>query len=177
MIRKLTPVFLSLALFSCTPDEPVNMSPAQTEAYAPVYASTQDITKISYEPGRKTEQAGKIYAARNYIFQNDLNKGIHIINNSSPANPEKIGFINLPYSNEIAVKGNFLYSNNLNDLVVFDITDVSKPQLVKRIQNVFPSVNQKYPPQSNVFFECPDAKKGIVISWEKKLLNDPKCRR
>ena len=177
MIRKLTPVFLSLILFSCTPNDLVDSAPDQTEAYAPVYASTVEVTKISFEAARKTEQAGKIYATRNYIFQNDINKGIHIINNSSVANPEKVGFINLPFSNEIAVKGNFLYSNNLNDLVVFDITDLSKPRLVKRIQNVFPSVNQKYPPQANVLFECPDPKKGVVISWEKKLLSAPKCRR
>lgn len=163
-------------LLACTHD-PVTYQPSQVEGYAPVYASATDITKISYEPARKTGQAGKIYAIGNYIFQNELNKGIHIINNSDKNHPEKIGFIQLPFSTEIAVKGNFLYSNNLSDLVVFDISDNSKPTLVKRIKNVFPPINQKYPPVLNSAFECVDASKGIVVAWERKSLVSPKCRR
>ncbi len=175
-MRKLLPAIIPLILTACTPD-PVNYAPGQTQGYAPVYASTVDITKISFETARKTILAGKIYAFGNYIFQNDLNKGIHIINNRDKNHPEKIAFINLPFSTEIAVKGNFLYSNNLSDLVVFDVSDVANPKLIKRIANVFPPVNQKYPPFLNTAFECADPSKGIVVAWESKLITEPKCRR
>lgn len=175
-MRNLIIVLCPFILLACTQNSITN-SPNQVEGYAPAYASATDITKISFEPARKTVQAGKIYAIGNYIFQNELNKGIHIINNRDKNHPEKIGFIQLPFSTEIAVKGNYLYSNNLSDLVVFDISDNSKPILVKRIANVFPPINQKYPPVLNSAFECVDPSKGIVVSWERKTLISPKCRR
>jgi hypothetical protein len=168
--------FFPLILIACTQDK-VGIIAGTTEGYAPVYALTADVTQVSFEAARNTGQAVKIYAFGNYIFQNDVNKGIHIINNSDKKHPLKIGFIKLPYSTEIAVKGSFLYANNFRDLVVFDISDVNKPMLVKRIPNVFPMVNQEYPPQQNTAFECPDPNKGVVVSWEKKTLTDPKCRR
>ncbi len=77
--------------------------------------------------------------------------------------PQKVSFLKLPLSTEIAVKGNYLYANNYKDLVVFDITTPAKPQFVKRVNDVFPLVNQKYPPFTNAFFECPDEAKGVVV--------------
>ncbi len=175
-MRKLITAFFPLILLACNPD-PVTYLPGQVEGYSPVYASAADINKISVEPARKTEHAGKIYAFGSYIFQNDVSKGIHIINNRDKSHPEKVAFIQLPFSTEIAVKGNYLYSNNQSDLVVFDMSDIANPRLVKRIANVFPPVNQKYPPVTNCSFECVDPSKGIVVAWEKKLLTDPKCMR
>lgn len=174
-MRKLIPAIFSIILFSCTP-EGNRILPVQTDSYSPVYASTGDVTQIVFEAAKNTEIAGKIYAIGNYIFQSDINKGIHIIDNRNK-NQKKIGFLRIPFSTEIAVKGNYLYTNNLNDLVVFDISNINNPQLVKRIENMFPVVNQKYPPMSNVSFECPDPAKGIVVKWEKRILTEPKCRR
>ncbi len=175
-MRNLTPVFLCLILFSCTP-ESERLSPFQSEAYSPVYASMVDVLQIAFEPAKNTELSGKIYATGNYIFQSDINKGIHIIDKSNARQFRKIGFLKVPFSTEIAVKGNYLYTNNLNDLVVFDISNINSPQLVKRIENMFPSVDQKYPPFTNVLFECPDPSKGVVVSWEKKTLKNANCRR
>ncbi len=74
---------------------------------------------------RTTERSGKIYAFGNYIFQNDLNKGIHLIDNTDPLHLQKIAFLNIPYNTEFAVKGNYIYANNGNDLVVVDVRDVN----------------------------------------------------
>jgi hypothetical protein len=171
----LTPLLL-LYLFSCTPDNarPVD---ALMNAYIPVYASTTDVTQISVEAPKPTTEAGKIYAYGNYIFQNDLNTGIHIIDNSDNLKPKKVSFLKLPLSTEIAVKGNYLYANNFRDIVVFDISNPAQPRLVKRVSNVFPPANQQYPPFSNVYFECPDASKGVIVRWEMKTIKTPKCRR
>ncbi len=165
-----------LFLFSCTPEN-TNPPNGQVDAYVPVYASTADVTQISVEAARPITVAGKIYAYGNYIFQNDLNSGIHIIDNTDKTKPQKVSFLKLPLSTEIAVKGNYLYSNNYRDIVVFDISNPAQPKLVKRMSNVFPPVNQKFPPFSNAFFECPDETKGVVIRWELKRITTPKCRR
>lgn len=109
-MRRLLLVF-SCALFihACNPPDD-NIS-GKIDAYVPIYGTTEAISNIAVEPQKPTVEAGKIYAYGNYIFQNDLNTGIHIIDNSNKNNPVKIAFLKLPFSTEIAVKGNFLYSN------------------------------------------------------------------
>ena len=102
---------LILFLFSCTPED-TNVLSGQIDAYVPVYAATQNVTQINVEVARPVAVAGKIYAYGNFIFQNDLNTGIHIIDATDKTAPKKISFLKLPLSTEIAVKGNFLYSNN-----------------------------------------------------------------
>jgi hypothetical protein len=49
--------------------------------------------------------------------------------------------------------------------------------LVNRIENAFPQINQEYPPFTGVYFECVDPSKGVVIGWEEKQIDQPKCRR
>ncbi len=160
---------------SCT--QQVDVDTTLTEAFAPVYMTTQNAEKVTKEAPRPTIQAGKMYVFGKWLFQNDLNKGIHIIDITDRANPRKVSFISIPLSTEVAVKGNFLYTNNMSDLLTFNITDPANPVLVKRISRVFPLSNQQYPPFNGVAFECADPSKGIVISWERKQIAKPNCRR
>jgi hypothetical protein len=147
-------------------------------AFVPVYADPSTlIQSISVEAVQPTTKAGKIYAYGNYVFQNDQNKGIHIIDNSNPALPRKVAFLKVPYSTEIAVKGSFLYTNCVNDLVVLDLQNPQSPVVVKRVQNAFPLINQEYPPFTNVYFVCPDPSKGIVVDWINQQTQNPTCRR
>ncbi len=165
----------SLLLWSCDPGK--NDLTGKTDAYVPVYSTLTDINNILVETPKPTVEAGKIYAYGNYIFQNDLNTGIHIIDNSNRNQPIKIAFLSLPLNTEIAVKGNYLYANNYVDLVVFDISQPANPKLVKRVSDIFPPVNQKYPPYSNVYFKCPDKSKGLIVRWELQNIDIPNCRR
>ena len=153
------------------------LSPSTLEGYAPVYLSISSVKAVTNANARPTVLAGKIYAYKTFVFQNDVNNGIHIIDNSNPSSPKKVGYISIPFSTEVAVKGDFLYSNNLDDLVVFDISKPAEPRLVNRIADVFPASNQEYPPFNNTAFECADPAKGVVVRWERKTLTNPKCRR
>lgn len=133
---------------------------------------------ITNEAPKPTIHPGKIYAYGNYLFQVEENEGIHIIDNSDPQQAHKISFLKVPAASELAIKSNFLYTNNLDDLVVFDLSNINAPHLVKRVENAFPKINQEYPPFSNVYFECVDPSKGVVVGWEEKMVNElPKCRR
>ena len=166
-------------LFLASACDPLDTSlvEGETDAFVPVYADVQDVNTIVTEPAKAVEQPGKIYVYGNYIFQNDQYKGIHIIDNSVRTAPRKIAFIRIPLSTEVAVKGNYLYTNNHDDIVVFDLSNINSPQLVKRLENVFPLVNQQYPPVSNAYFECVDPSKGIVVRWELKRIKSPHCKR
>jgi hypothetical protein len=169
-------VFLVFAVASCTITDN-EMGPQQIMGYAPVYATPTVYDSISVHPARTTVSAGKIYAFNSFIFQVDQQQGIHIVANGQSASAQKVAFLKIPFCTEVAVKGNFLYANNLNDLVVFDISTPSNPQMVKRIKDAFPAVTQSYPNVSGTFFECVDPSKGIVVGWERKTINSPKCRR
>jgi hypothetical protein len=147
------------------------------EALVPVYANPATASQVAVLPARPISKAGKIYVFGTWLFENDLYQGIHIIDVSNRANPRKVAFLSVPFSTEIAVKGNYLYTNNVDDLLTFDISNPAAPVLVKRLENVFPVPDQKYPREQGVFFECPDPAKGIIVRWEQKQIERPNCRR
>lgn len=166
---------LGISLWSC---DPMQTDPAgNTQAYVPVYMNAAQLDEIMVMPPKSTSTAGKIYAYGNYVFQNDVNEGIHIIDNTDKNKPVKIAFLKIPSNTEIAIKGKYLYANSYVDLVVIDMADAAKPKLVKRLPGIFPSVSQDYPPFTNTSFVCADKSKGIVVRWELKTVDNPKCRR
>jgi hypothetical protein len=83
-------------------------------------------------------ESGKIYAYNNLVLVNDVDSGIHIIDNSNPKNPIKIAFIKIIANKDMEVKGNYLYADSLMDLLVFDISDLENINEVARLENVFP---------------------------------------
>jgi hypothetical protein len=166
-----------LAMLVFTACDPDIRTYGEIMAYAPVYAAPDAVNVIGIAESRTTTNAGKIYAYNNYLFQVEQAEGIHIIDNTVPNEAHKIGFLKVPFCTEIAIRGGYLYTNHLDDLVVFNLNNIEAPQLVKRLEGAFPQVEQKYPPLNNVYFECPDPAKGIVVRWEQKLMKVPACRR
>lgn len=176
-MRIISLLFISLCFISCTNKNTSQKSQHPIEAYVPVYLSTTDLNNITVETTRPTTNAGKIYAWGNYIFQVEQDEGIHIIDNTTTANAKKIAFLKVPLCSEISIKGKYLYTNNYKDLLVFDISNISNPLLIKRVASVFPAVNQKYPPYFNCYFQCADTTKGIVVKWVLQSIEQPNCMR
>lgn len=161
-----------LLLESCIPQQ----EPQSMTGYQPVYLSFEAMRQIEIQPPQPMKQTGKIYIKDNYLFVNEPNKGIHVINNSNPASPKKVAFLKIPASVDMAAKGTFLYVDNGTDLVVLDIANPEKVQLIKRVENVF--TTQLFPPEVGVYFECVDATKGVVVGWDKVTFSQkPTCRR
>lgn len=175
MFKILKIFLLSVCIGSCTGNTDVNLG--EVDTYVPVYSKPVDLNNIGVEPIRLTAKPGKIYVIGNLLLQNDVNKGVHFIDITNPVAAKKISFLRIPWSTELSVKGGYLYVNNFNDLLVFNINDVQNPSLVKRLENVFPYHNSEYPPVVRAFFECVDKSKGIVVGWELKKTTNPKCRR
>ena len=144
--------------------------------YAPVYADPASINQITFDPPHMIENGGKIYQYKNYTFQLETGKGIHIIQSSNPTSPQKIGFINILGCSEISIKNDILYTDNFRDLVGINIANLNQMQVASRIENVFPAINQQIPPHQGVYFECVDQSKGTVIGWTEKQLVNPKCK-
>lgn len=142
--------------------------------YKPIYADSADLT-LDVEPPREIELAGKIYSYGTLLLVNEVGKGIHIYDNKDPKNPINRLFVRVPGSNDMAMRNGVLYVDNYNDLVALKITD-DTVRVVKRIPDVM-GFSAEFPNDNNVYFECVDESKGIVVGWERSDIENPKCYR
>ena len=128
--------------------------------FEPVYQTSEEIRSQTrlVEPQPITA-VGKIYIKDNHLFINDPGKGIHIIDNGNPAQPQVKGFLQIPGTFDLAIKGNTLYADSYIDLVAFDISNIADIQEVNRRTNVFSYFNQ------DVGFYV-DPAKGIITHWQ-----------
>ena len=165
------PLFL-LLFGSCKPE---SSYPVDVDGWAPVYVSNEENT-INATDARTTEHGGKIYVKGPTLYQVEAGKGIHVIDISDPNNAKKIKFINCVGAQELSIKDNYLYTNNINDLVVLDISDISNVKVANRKTGSLHMVDATAPPGTG-YFECPEASKGVVIGWEQKNIKNPKCRK
>ena len=173
---------LPLFFLSCDPDRFSGSTPAETEGYVPVYSNDfSDARQIRSQVAKPTVNGGKIYTVGNLLFQVEQDSGIHVINYADPHNPQKLGFIRSFLCKEVSVKNGFIYTNNLSDLVVIDISDPSNVHEVSRVANVFPDLALQFPSKENfagtIYFECPDPSKGLIVGWRKQIIKNPKCWR
>ena len=141
--------------------------------YEPVYMSEQEFNNaVQLEEPRELKNPGKIYLHDGYLFVNEVNKGVHIIDNRDPANPSRVGFITIPASKDIAVKGDRLYADSHSDLLVFDISDMQNAELITRKEGVFEFSASKNP---GFPYRAANPEKGIVVDW-KRVEVEETCR-
>ena len=160
-MRKITllllPFTLCFILQGCLKDK-------MTKTYTmlvPVYKEKTEVyANIKSNAPAGIQQPGKLFIYGDYIFLNEVDKGIHIIDNSNPASPVAKAFINIPGNLDIAVEGNTLYADLYADLVVVDITNPLQARFVKSVPFVFPERNY-----TNGF--TADSTR-IIVDWTKK---------
>ncbi|MEO6254549.1 MAG: hypothetical protein ABIO79_14650 [Ferruginibacter sp.] len=154
-----------------------NNGVGDVDAYVPVYGNMQDAKQITLQGPQPIVNGGKIATLGNYVYQVETDKGIHIIDYSNPAVPVKKGFIKNLLCRELAIKANSIYTNNLADLVVINISNINTVTVSSRIDNAFPDLALQYPPCTDCYFECADPAKGLVIQWNKQKVSNPKCKK
>lgn len=129
--------------------------------YEPVYTSLEELrSAVTTLPAEPLRTHGKIFYKDDYLFINEPNKGIHIIDNRSPKSPVNVSFISVPGSFDLVIKGNLLYTDSYMDLVIIDITDKSNAIEVNRINDVFTTYN------SYGFYVSEEL--GVVTDWVEK---------
>ena len=124
--------------------------------YRPVYRTKAEVrADIKSALPKPVKHPGKLFVKGNYIFLNDVDKGIHVIDYSNPADPKNLAFIAIPGNVDLAVNGNHLYADHYTDLVTLDISNPLNVTAVNFDNNVFPQ--RYFPPDSNM----------IVVDWIK----------
>jgi len=136
--KKFTPAVLIISIVllqGCIKDHCT-----QTYSYFnPVYKTTEEVrANIKSNTPQQIERVGKLYIRGRYIFLNEPDQGIHIIDNINPASPNNVAFINIPGNMDMAVKGNTLYADAYTDLITIDITDPLHVKTTSIIESAFP---------------------------------------
>ncbi|MCR9017430.1 hypothetical protein [Aquiflexum gelatinilyticum] len=145
-----------LVLPSCH-DEVTNTYTYKTSYPVYLEMSTVRQADIIIEPGKELDNPGKIYIYGDYLFINEPQKGIHILDNSNPASPKNINFINIPGNVDLAVNSEILYADNYVDLLSFDISDVRSIKMVDREEDVFKNMYSNFDT-------------GQIITWKDTVL-------
>ena len=157
----------SLAFLSCENED--------YEIYNVVTPVTMTLSELRSSvkilPPQKINKSGKIYVYEEFVFINDEEKGIHIIDNTIPTAPKKISFLKILGNTDIAVKDEMLFADSFTDLVVFDISDIRKIVEKNRLNNVFPqytvypTIDNNLPIQYDYQNITPDK---IIVDWNIK---------
>lgn len=171
-LRKKTILFILLTplFFSACEDQRVQT--IEWTEYEPVYMTHEEYQNVvDMEPARELKKPGKIYFYGKYLFVNEINKGVHIIDNRDPSSPHNVGFINIPANKDIAVKGNLLYADSYNDLLVFDLENMQDPELISRVEGVFDQyihfiTHRGFP------YRPVDTSKGVVVDWKEVKMEE-----
>jgi hypothetical protein len=149
-------------LFSACEDEISTTYSYRTQVPVFLQVNTFREAEIIIEPGKPLESPGKIYIYGDYLFISEPDKGIHILDNTNPAAPRNVNFINIPGTADLAINTHVLYADNYVDLLAFDISNPRDIQLLKRETDVFPNV---YSNQQT----------GTIVTYKDTLItsNDP----
>lgn len=170
-----TPIKITLLLFviaaSLTGCMDNTVEKITYTANVPVYMPFTEF-RSSFTKGDTCEitTPGKIYFKDGYLFVNEYGKGIHVIDNSDPANPEKIAFYKILGNVDMAIRGNILFADSYIDLLAIDISDLENPREVGRLENIFPEVV----PEGDVWYAYAmvDRSKGVIIDWKVKRVTE-----
>lgn len=191
-MKSYTLSFLQLFLFSllfssCSlfeKEEVVEEDLVDVTYFVPVYETTNQLAqKVSIDPPKDYAEAGKIVTYQQYIFINKPQEGIHVVDNSDPANPQNLHFISIPGSLDMSIIDDHLYSDMYSALVVFDISSITEPQLIEdfTVEDVFyynPYITLDVVINTTEIgqytrYEPIDNSLGIVTSWRTEVRQEP----
>ena len=175
-------LFSSCSLFE--KEEIVEEDLVDVTYFVPVYETTDQLAqKVSIDPPKDYAEAGKIVTYQQYIFINKPQEGIHVVDNSDPANPQNLHFISIPGSLDMSIIDDHLYSDMYSALVVFDISSITEPQLVEdfTVEDVFyynPYITLDMVINTTEIgqytrYEPIDNSLGIVTSWRTEVRQEP----
>ncbi|MDR2840805.1 MAG: hypothetical protein LBV75_06020 [Paludibacter sp.] len=166
--------FLFLAIFAGLIFISCDKSYTETVTYQinePILMSTSDLrssVKVT-STTNKIENYGKICFYKNFLYIAETGKGIHIINNTNPAQPSVVGFIELLGNYDMAIRNNTLYADMLTNLVWFDISNPSAPVAAGCMANAFPAFlppcDNGYGYDYNLVYALQHNSDSVIVGW------------
>lgn len=168
-------LFISLVFLSSCDKDPILI----VDGLRPIYFSADDFSGIESQPPRTSTHQGAVSLYKDYILVNENLQGVHVFDNSNPANPVKIAFWSIPGNLNFTISDDILYADNGVHLLVIDVSDIYNIKFETHIPDQFGHIQaaELFPIDHHGWFECAKPGRGIVIGWEAARLNDPRCFR
>ncbi len=150
-------VFMLMA-FQFSSSKPAN--------YEPILMSRADMeASVKLGDAREIESPGKLWIYNDIILLIEQYKGIHIIDNSNPANSKTIAFIQIDGCTDMAMKDNILYANNAVDMIgIKPNQDFSDFTVVARNRNMLPVIPSPEPWGDSYFYKKLPAN-TVIVRW------------
>ena len=165
-----------LTLENCCYDEDCcyDCYPERAWGYRPVYSNILDDI-VSLEAPRVISNPNKIYTYKNYLLVNEAQKGVHIIDNSNPANPIPLNFLKIVGNNDVAIKNGVLYADQFDNLVTIHLDSLDTKIQKNRLNDVFENFHyyDVAPDEEDVYYECPDLSLGVAVKWVQDSVDYP----
>ncbi len=165
---------LTLAFVGCEELPEARPIPETAFGLLPIYLDSVEGTSITTLPPRGINDGRGFAVLGDTLYIVDQLRGIHIFDNRDPAEPVGVSFISIPGCASIAINGNFLYVNNLTDLVTLDISDPFNAIEVDREPNLYPRPLE-FPEGHVGYFACYDSSLGLLAGWESGTIELPQC--
>lgn len=136
--------------------------------YSPILMERADLeTSVKmYSTPKPITEPGKLCLYKNWVLLVENYKGVHLIDNSDPANPVRKAFLTVPGCTEVAVHNDVFYVNNAVDLVgvKVDFNALTATEL-SRITDVLPElVNPRGYIPIEVYKACNDGS-YVIVGW------------
>ena len=159
---------------SCCRLEP----PGLVEGLRPIYLSEANLDAFAVEEAQPFDTPTAFTYHQESILALELYNGLHLIDNTDPTRPRRTSFLSIPGIVNYTTHQDLLYADNAKDLLVFDISDFSALTLLTKVDDIYTGTNTaRFPPETDVFFECVDPTLGVVVGWETAELDNPQCKR
>ncbi len=135
--------------------------PSQYSGWTPYFMQRADLEKSVFmaPETRELVDPGKLWIAGDKIYVVERYKGVHIIDNSDPANPRPTGFLVAPGCMDVALHGNVIYLDNAVDLVAFNLTSGTE---TSRLRNYFP---EPASPAGDRYYNSSNRDGMILVGW------------
>lgn len=176
MYRYIIVLALISIFSSCVPegeDFEQTIPEGMVDGFVPIYQNEEQAYNISVSAGKEIVNPGKIFTYQNFLIVTIINEGFHVIDNSNPSSPNNLFFVNIPGNTDIAVKNDVFFANNYNDMISFYLNENGELDIIERLSDAMQ--NGLAPTESNVYFECVDPLRGVVVGWESRIINRPRC--
>jgi hypothetical protein len=141
-------------------------APSPPTEYEPILMTRGEmVSAIALQDARVIEAPGKIWVYNNYIFLIEQYKGIHIIDNTIPAESKTIAFIHVDGCTELAIKDDIIYTNNAVDMIGIKVDATLKSiEVVSRKEYILPVMSSPSPWGDWYFIDqLPD--NLIIVRW------------
>jgi hypothetical protein len=138
--------------------------------YEPVFMYRSEMeAAVKLEAPQPVRQPGKIYIKDDLVLINEKYRGIHLIDNSDPANPDNFGFIHIDGCIDMAMNGEVLYADNAVDLIAISFNqNLTGIAVTSRTKNVFPEFVSPDGRELSDEEQFVRPKNSILVRWKQK---------